>query len=55
MYLYGNLNKKQIKQIIKKREFIMIKLIENSQLIPTHEIIKLEKKLNEIYLVWNDE
>jgi len=43
---------------IEKREFIMIKLMDDNQLLLSlsiNDISNLEKKLGDIYLEWNDE
>jgi hypothetical protein len=51
-YLYNNLD------IIKKNEFIMIKLMDDYQLLLSlsiYDISTLEKKLENFYLEWNDE
>jgi len=43
---------------IEKKEFIMIKLIDDKQLLLSlsiYDISNLEKKLGDIYIEWNDE
>jgi hypothetical protein len=55
-YLYLNLDINP-RDFIKKKEFIMIKLLDDNQLLLSlsiNEISKLEKKLDDIYLEWND-
>jgi hypothetical protein len=57
MYLYENLDI-NIGNVIKKKEFILKKLIDDEKLLLSlsmTEIRNLEDKLGNIYVEWNDE